>query len=414
MESRCPITFGPLSKLLLIPFFLALNQTLYNIFVLFYPGKSNSVLGLYCYAIGFMLNIIIPHIKYFSTKTKKVIPNAVIVVDKNKCCSKKRFLHYFLLMFLFDLEVILLIIPSILGQSLSKSNSASKLPLVVGAFTRESLIIVFMAIISYFLLKYKYYIHNNISLVSFIIMGVIIDLMLDNFQQEFEGKSITIIVINLISIVVSVINLCYIKYMIDILYYSYYNMAFMSGLSLFVLTSIALPYFLINEKQKEIMINLFDDKGILISRFIIYILLQFFFSLLRMLTLAYFTPNHYLICLIISKCVSTLITKETSIKYLIIIPFVFQFLSLMVYLEIIELNFCGLNKNTKTNINIRGEEDMLLRNVSRNSTLEEMVEFPGGYILNKSSQYTQENEEDNSSRNSLTEISNLGNDKDEN
>ena len=121
-----------------------------------------------------------------------------------------------------------------------------------------------------------------------------------------------------------------------------------------------------------------------------------------------------LICLIISKCVSTLITKETSIKYLIIIPFVFQFLSLTVYLEIIELNFCGLNKNTKTNINIRGEEDMLLRNVSRNSTLEEMVEFPGGYILNKSSQYTQENEEDNSSRNSLTEISNLGNDKDEN
>ena len=55
-------------------------------------------------------------------------------------------------MFLFDLEVILLIIPSILGQSLSKSNSASKLPLVVGAFTRESLIIVFMALISYFFL----------------------------------------------------------------------------------------------------------------------------------------------------------------------------------------------------------------------------------------------------------------------
>ena len=411
MVKKCPIVFGPLSKKLLIPFFLAINQIINNIFISSYPGKHNTLLGLYCYAIGFMLNIIIPHIKYFSTKTKKIIPNAEIVEEKKKCCSKKKFLHYFLLIFLFDLEVILLIIPSILGQSSSKSNSASKLPLVVGAFTRESLIIVFMALISYFLLKYRYYIHNNISLVSFIIMGIIIDLMLDNFQQEFEGKTIVTIIINIVSIVVSVVNLCYIKYMIDFLYYSYYNMAFMSGLSLFVLTCLVLPYFLVNEKQKETMISLFDELGILISRFIIYIILQFFFSLLRMLTLAYFTPNHYLICLIISKCVSTLITKESSIKYLTIIPFAFQFFSLMVHLEIIELNFCGLNKNTKTKINSRGEEDMLLRNISRNSTLEEVVEFPGGYIVNKSCQSEQE-EEDNVSKKSETEMVDVNSDKD--
>ena len=70
----------------------------------------------------------------------------------------------------------------------------------------------------------KYYIHNNISLVSFIIMGIIIDLMFDNFTKEFEGIGITIIIIHLVSIIISVVNLCYIKYMIDFLYYSYYKM----------------------------------------------------------------------------------------------------------------------------------------------------------------------------------------------
>ena len=32
----------------------------------------------------------------------------------------------------------------------------------------------------------------------------------------------------------------------------------------------------------------------------------------------------------------------------------------LVFLEIIELNFCGLNKNTKKNINIRAKEDIKL------------------------------------------------------
>ena len=33
--------------------------------------------------------------------------------------------------------------------------------------------------------------------------------------------------------------------------------------------------------------------------------------------------------------------------------FFFQLLSLLFYLEILELNFCGLNKNTKRNIQLR-------------------------------------------------------------
>ena len=44
----------------------------------------------------------------------------------------------------------------------------------------------------------------------------------------------------------------------------------------------------------------------------------------------------------------------------VIIFFILQFISLLIHLEIIELNFCGLNKYTKRNIEIRGIDDLEL------------------------------------------------------
>ena len=43
-----------------------------------------------------------------------------------------------------------------------------------------------------------------------------------------------------------------------------------------------------------------------------------------------------------------------------------QFIALLIHLEILELNFCNLNKNTKRNVEIRGDIDVL--NEGRDST----------------------------------------------
>ena len=53
-----------------------------------------------------------------------------------------------------------------------------------------------------------------------------------------------------------------------------------------------------------------------------------------------------------------------------LIPAVFQILSLLFFLEILEFNFCNLNRNTKRNIMLREEEEMLLRNNSVASDIE--------------------------------------------
>ena len=61
-----------------------------------------------------------------------------------------------------------------------------------------------------------------------------------------------------------------------------------------------------------------------------------------------------------------------------LIFYVLQIFSLMIYLEIIELNFCNLNKNTRRNIKSRAEDDLIQRLDSINSN---NFEEEGGYIV---------------------------------
>ena len=371
MASKCPIIFGPLNKMLLIPFILALNQILYNIFILFFDYETSQIIESCSISFGHMLNAVIPQIKFFSTKTSKL---------EKILNSKKWFVHYLLLGLIYLGELILLGLPVMLSSD-SESAKAIKLPHVIGPFSKESLIVVLLAIFSFFLLKYRYYIHNNISLVFFIIMGLIIDLILERFQEEYKEKKIGFIIAEFFEIVVETINFCYQKYMIDVLYHNQYYVVFGLGLTLFIFQLVTVPQHFLNEQLYEKLVHSFDNIGLLITKFIINMIFQFLYFLLRILTLANFTPTHLLICLSVSKFIVALIQAKSAIQYVSIIPFVFQFFCLMVYLEIIELNFWGLNKNTKRNIHQRGIKDLSERCDSVDSIGHPEIELPEGYYL---------------------------------
>lgn len=158
-------------------------------------------------------------------------------------------------------------------------------------------------------------------------------------------------------------------------------MVFALGLNLFICNTLTLIFFLTKEEYKKLFLDSFDDLGSLIPRFFINIIFQFIYNLFRILTLVYYTPTHLLICLSLSKFLVALIDKDSSLKYLSIIPFLFQFFCLMVYLEIIELNFCGLNENTKRNISSRINEEMLF-GINNRDTVGDEIEFSDGYLLN--------------------------------
>ena len=99
-------------------------------------------------------------------------------------------------------------------------------------------------------------------------------------------------------------------------------------------------------------------------------------------TIFYFTPNHLLISLELAKILNLFISNESKSKYYAIIPIFFQFFSLLIFLEVIELNFCGLNSNTRFNITKREIEEM-----KEEETRDSLVEIEPGYLVDKNQIY---------------------------
>ena len=83
-------------------------------------------------------------------------------------------------------------------------------------------------------------------------------------------------------------------------------------------------------------------------------------QVLNVLIIYLFSPNHMLIAYVINKIKKILSDKTRTDYYHLfcIIPFVFQILSLLFYLEILEFNFCNLSVGAKRNIQLREKEEM--------------------------------------------------------
>ena len=102
------------------------------------------------------------------------------------------------------------------------------------------------------------------------------------------------------------------------------------------------------------------------------------------LTIYYFSINHILISYSLTKMAKILIGHDSNKEYYCIILFIVQFLLLMIYLEVIELHFCGLYKNTRKNIQKREREDMDFENNEKNNSFcENLVEISPGYMISK-------------------------------
>ena len=76
-----------------------------------------------------------------------------------------------------------------------------------------------------------------------------------------------------------------------------------------------------------------------------------------------------------------------------------QFISLLIYLEIIELNFCNLNKNIKRNIELRGIREVSKDTFSDSSSLTDQIDIDNDYYIQ-----TQDNKEHEGDKESSVEM----------
>ena len=79
----------------------------------------------------------------------------------------------------------------------------------------------------------------------------------------------------------------------------------------------------------------------------------FIVDILEFVILDRLTPNYIIIGYEIGKIPSHIIETENDKRWVVLVLSVFQIISLLLYLEIIEFNFCKLNRNTKKNIERR-------------------------------------------------------------
>ena len=99
---------------------------------------------------------------------------------------------------------------------------------------------------------------------------------------------------------------------------------------------------------------------------------------MRYVLMKNYTINHLLIGGQLAILVVDCQLIDNYYKYFCMIPFVIQIFSLLIYLEILECNFCGLNKNTKKNIQLRA-----IREEIKDEILDNKIELTSGYIVDE-------------------------------
>ena len=246
--------------------------------------------------------------------------------------------------------------------------------------------IILMTVGTFLLLKYKYYIHHYISMLIYCFLGIASDFILENYSI-MNYKYIYIYTIYILN---EVILFCYLKYMMDKLYYHYTEVLFYWGIVGLIVKLIIFSSLSIYEYKNDIDGILYGIKKYFEeTNVVIIIFLQFFYYLLDggiyylliTLMLYYLKPNHMIITDELHVYEGLIFYKERPNKYYSLFPFVFQILALLFYFEILEFNFCNLNINTIKNIQDRERKESEVRN-SVHSTDMELIDFNDEYFLN--------------------------------
>ena len=218
------------------------------------------------------------------------------------------------------------------------------------------LYILFASLLYYLILKIKLYKHHYLSMILIIIIGLVIDLVLENFQNDIINNTVKLIIRYIRELLFS-LYIITIKYMTEKQFCSIYKISWIHGILnvlLFIIFAI-LDYYFIGFCEYETYFNNFNGKEFLVILAVMATQLGLELSIL--ITVKNYSPCHVFIILVFGQLAYYIdFSKDNSVLFVISL-FLILFLSL-IFSEIIELNFFGLSKNTKRNITFRADSDI--------------------------------------------------------
>jgi len=408
------IKIGKIDKLILLPISGGLFFVPFTLILKYTEVKNHSIILSLSSSIGMMLSLIpllISRINMKRAMSNKNITNNLkkgnkieipLIYTKN---SSKIKAHKFIFIFLSSLaDLIQTIIETTIINYKIRVNF-------------WLLDLLFLAIISYLLLRMNLYKHQILSMSVIIFLGILLDLFFGSLKELYDN--FWYFLSKVFSEFCYSLSLVLNKYSMDFKFSPPYEVCLFVGLFTFLFyliiliisSSISCNYKFCYLKDEKTGLYYFDSFTIYASKFnlkefflfVIEIINLGYINISIILTIKYFTPYHSLIILIIGRMVLTIEKFFSGIELydiIYIILLIFIFIGLLIYVEIIELNFCGIQKYTKDNIEKRGDMDTLLaeNNSSRNSSLYTLSEESE---RNNNSNINEDNDNSNSDDNDL-------------
>ena len=374
MSRKCTkISFGKINRYIILILFGAIFRSLLTLLeqnsVNFENENKHPIVYSMIYSLGLCLNFILVLIIKFRKKSakeveKKSVVDNLLPLDKDnrinafanmnikQITNKEKYLWILLIS----------IIDYISYVFFCKFWVNYDNYLNTWAFT-----IGFMSIFSYKILQIKYYRHHYLCIIVIIIEGISYNIISHKFYPEAFMKNylyyLSFLVTEVIFSLLSVLD----KYLIHKKYINSYEILFSQGIIEFILGLITLT---ITTKINKLD-NFFDfihslsNNGKEIVIFVALIIDQFFVYAVQITVIDIFSPFHVFLMKIINEFIlffSTIDKNINNIKVLILtlVCIVTCLLMILIFIEIIELNFCGLSYMTKKNIELRARLDSVL------------------------------------------------------
>jgi len=243
-------------------------------------------------------------------------------------------------------------------------------------------LILFSNLICYFAFKIKIYKHHKLVIYFFSIYGIILTILIILCGQEYD---FALLFIQIVISSFESITLILIKHIMEKKFLSPFKICYLIGFFNFIISFIILIILSNIKCNSNLSFCKEEDEYIFDYSFIINTSNNNFFYILigSFLFLLLYGITKYIINAILKKYtifysilfyqisspeyLSPLFfkikfrEKDDSLKVLLIIFYIFtifEYIMNLIYLEEIELNFCGLNRNIKRNIQTRADEEV--------------------------------------------------------
>ena len=242
--------------------------------------------------------------------------------------------------------------------------------------------LLFLCFLQKIILKNKIYRHHIASFIIFLILDITF-IFVFSFDESLNYNLFQLIFIFISNLFFS-LEITYEKKILNNNSISFYQLCVYLGIFSIIfniitslITTIVESSIEVDDKYKIYYFNYkyyFEevDDHVLVEIILVfvYVILNAVYNILQLLTIKYLSPNHVLISYIMLAIYYSILIKFQDIKMstsTFIFSFIFyiiSFFALFIFLEIIQLNFCGISKDVRFRNNLRSDVDKYMQSFS--------------------------------------------------